>query len=305
MEDYMYKEMNNGYPIYPMYTENDLYTPEEYMGELYKVNPQLENYPEVWRPITKEIVPDIIEGYYSVSTFGRIYTHVQNRLMPVYLRKTNREDPNDGYLIRPLTLENKGRRTFPVHRLVLMVFCPIPVYLQNQLQGNHLDEIKTHNWIWNLEWATPKDNILYSVGTGTIKSGGDCTYATITNEQADRIGYLIATTNLPLIEIANIIGCHEKVVQNIARGTNWRKIYDKYNLGLYRRKVENISDEKVHEICHIIQEYIKINGKAKYGERDKYISEIAKLANIPDRATFVRRLYDKSYRIDICNLYDY
>ena len=65
-----------------------------------------------------------------------------------------------------ITLCADGKRKYvPVHRLVAVTFIPNPEGLP---EVNHLDENKTNNAVWNLEWTTKKANINH--GTRTARA---------------------------------------------------------------------------------------------------------------------------------------
>jgi hypothetical protein len=53
-------------------------------------------------------------------------------------------------------------RTIEIHRLVAEAYIPNP---EGKPQINHIDEVKTHNWIGNLEWATAKENVNHGTRT--------------------------------------------------------------------------------------------------------------------------------------------
>lgn len=57
---------------------------------------------------------------------------------------------------------NNKRKNIPVHRLVALAFIP---NVNNLPEVNHLDEDKTNNAVWNLEWATKSDNINHGTRT--------------------------------------------------------------------------------------------------------------------------------------------
>lgn len=99
-----------------------------------------------------------IEDYddYYVSNLGRVLnTNFNHTGEEKFIRpKIN----NDGYCCVVLYNET-GPKEFLVHRLVANAFIPNQ---NNYPQVNHIDEIKIHNFINNLEWCTEKYNTQYS-----------------------------------------------------------------------------------------------------------------------------------------------
>jgi len=102
----------------------------------------------------KEIWKDIkdYEGYYQVSNYGNIKSlHFK---IPKILKPIDR----NGYKFVCLCIDQK-RKTLPIHRLVALTFIPNP---QNKPNINHKNFITSDNSIFNLEWCTQSENILYS-----------------------------------------------------------------------------------------------------------------------------------------------
>lgn len=117
---------------------------------------------EIWKDIKN------YEGYYQVSTFGRI--RGLDRLIVrsdgrSYLRKGKILTlilNKDGYLNTKLS---KDGHTIPVrvHRIVAETFLPNP---DNLPEVNHKDFNRTNNHIENLEWCSHIDNIRYTLSEG-------------------------------------------------------------------------------------------------------------------------------------------
>lgn len=101
---------------------------------------------EIWKDIPG------YESFYQVSTFGRVrsFKRKNPKILKPYLSKY-------GYLYIELrgSMSNKRKR-ISVHRLVAITFIDNPL---NKEQVNHIDEIKTNNNVFNLEWVTPKENM--------------------------------------------------------------------------------------------------------------------------------------------------
>lgn len=121
---------------------------------------------EYWKPIPE------FEGLYEISTFGnikRIQRYVKNRngyrLLNEKIISTKLD--KDGYNLVTL-YKDKEQYTFRVHRLVAKTFL-LNTNL-NKIQVNHKNGIKSDNRVENLEWVTPKENIIHSIKTGLKKN---------------------------------------------------------------------------------------------------------------------------------------
>lgn len=108
---------------------------------------------EMWRDIKG------YEGLYQVSNLGRVKSLYDGGES---IRRIGRKP--EGYLDVDLYKCGMGK-THYVHRLVAEAFIPNPYELP---QVNHIDEDKTNNCVWNLEWCDRKYNMNY--GTGKIRS---------------------------------------------------------------------------------------------------------------------------------------
>lgn len=98
------------------------------------------------------------EGVYEVSNLGRVASIRGGK------RKILKPSKPTGYFQVVLS-KNNSKRTYRVHRLVAEAFIPNP---ENLPVINHIDEVKTNNFVENLEWCTVKYNTNY--GTGLSRS---------------------------------------------------------------------------------------------------------------------------------------
>ncbi|WP_159585955.1 NUMOD4 domain-containing protein [Chelativorans xinjiangense] len=108
---------------------------------------------EVWKDISG------FEGLYSVSTHGRIWSHVSGCLKKA---KTSRRDR---YLSVKI-YKNGQENNFLVHRLVAETFIPNP---EGKPQVNHKDFDRQNPRVDNLEWNTPLENVGHFLASGRKK----------------------------------------------------------------------------------------------------------------------------------------
>ena len=98
------------------------------------------------------------EGLYAITSCGKVWSYRRQRFLKASMSK-------DGYMRVGLHKNGKSR-TIEIHRLVAEAYIPNP---ENKPQVNHKDEIKTHNYINNLEWATNKENMNYGTRIERMK----------------------------------------------------------------------------------------------------------------------------------------
>lgn len=93
----------------------------------------------------------VIKEYpsYCISNKGTIKKIVTNRLLSP-TKKAN------GYKQVNLCTEDGRRKKEYVHRLVAITFIPNPKHLP---EVNHIDGIRDHNELSNLEWVSRQENI--------------------------------------------------------------------------------------------------------------------------------------------------
>ncbi len=91
-----------------------------------------------WRPAP---IPEYAD-YYLVSNYGDVFSVRSERCLTPKMSL--------GYLRVVLSVDGVAKN-YSVHRLVALAFIPNP---ENKPTVNHINEMKTDNYVGNLEWAT-------------------------------------------------------------------------------------------------------------------------------------------------------
>ena len=112
----------------------------------------------------EELTRDVVgyEGLYTIDIFGNVINTKNGKEVPQQKNKF-------GYMNVSLT-KCKKQKQHRVHRLIAKAFIPNPL---NKEQVNHIDGIKDHNVVWNLEWSTPKENINHAITMGISHTKGN------------------------------------------------------------------------------------------------------------------------------------
>ena len=100
------------------------------------------------------------EGLYEISNLGKVKNLKTNRILKTQILKIGYNSVN--------LCKNSKLTTKYIHRLIAIAFIP---NLQNKVEVNHINGIKTDNRILNLEWATHKENINHAHRIGLCDAG--------------------------------------------------------------------------------------------------------------------------------------
>lgn len=170
--------------------------------------------PERWLPVNG------YEHYYAISDHGRVMAlerkiidslGISRRMKRKIIRPTLSKN---GYHFVGLYKENKGIKV-SVHSLVLNHF--IGSSPSNIHQCNHKDGVKTNNHYSNLEWVTPKQNVLHSfkVLNKTVLSGNDHPNTKLKDHEVKAIRELYAEGEYTQLEISKAFGVSHCHINNI------------------------------------------------------------------------------------------
>lgn len=108
----------------------------------------------------QEFIPEV-KDYYTITSDGEVFSDNSGKM------KT-RNKPGAEYQIINFSLLNGKKRTFRLHRLVMMAFNPIEN--MDEFEVNHKDGNKLNNKLDNLEWCTSSENQLHAFKTGLQKA---------------------------------------------------------------------------------------------------------------------------------------
>lgn len=160
----------------------------------------------------KDFIPEI-KDYYTVNSDGEFFSDNSGKM------KTRNKSGTE-YQIINFSLENGRKRTYRVHRLVLMAFNPIEG--MEELEVNHKDGNKKNNKLSNLEWVTASENQLHAFRTSLQKprKGGESNLAKLTENDIEKIFKLRAQGKLQR-EIAEEIGCTRSNISYILSKKTW------------------------------------------------------------------------------------
>ena len=146
------------------------------------------------------------EGLYAITSCGKVWSYRSKKfLKPI---------EKNGYLSINLYKEGKVKQC-NIHRLVAEAYIPNP---DNKPQVNHKNEVKTDNYINNLEWATVKENLNY----GTRNERANKTKSIpVYCAELDRVFDGASTAQREIgVWNANIIACC-RGKRNTAGGYHW------------------------------------------------------------------------------------
>lgn len=166
MENVNLNIMQNYYNEYPDERNSDCKVPDvnriENPFEELNNSEYRSNILEFWKPITEKEVEGIDKNRYWISSYGNTWDALMYKPISSACSAGNKF-----YVQLNLHMEKGGHKTRKLHRLMMMLFCPVDNPAAYQV--NHIDGIHNHNNLYNLEWCDDLYNRLHSIvnGVGT------------------------------------------------------------------------------------------------------------------------------------------
>lgn len=190
-----------------------------------------------------------IKDYYFISNYGRICSvyHGYPVLMCVSIS-------NAGYVQVPLSSKDGKTKLMLLHRIVMRCFCPIPNH--EEMAVNHIDGIKYHNWLSNLEWVTNSENMIHCYRNNLEINGIDHPWTTIIEEQVHHICQLMEQ-GLPNRIISEMVfgdKDHIGIIGSIRGKHSWVNISRNYNIDTPNPGKRLFNDDQLREMYKLTKE---------------------------------------------------
>lgn len=145
-----------------------------------------------------DFLPEI-KNYYTINDLGEIYSDNSGKMK-------SRNKGNTQYQIINFMKTDGKKKTYRVHRLVMMAFKPVEN--MDNLEVNHIDGDKTNNCLSNLEWCTSSENQKHACNTGLQKPkrGSKSNWAKLSKQDVEKI-FKLREQGLSQKDIGDIVGC--------------------------------------------------------------------------------------------------
>jgi hypothetical protein len=283
------------------------YLPTSFPNEFFKT--------EYWYPVTEVTVPGIRNGY-TISTWGRFHSMITGLFYPNESRTNTKFYANAG-----MKLYDGTYKEIQIHRLLMLVAKYRPD--NAELEVNHIDGIKYHNWLWNLEWVSPEDNQAHAVYSRLATLGkAHNNYSTnvISGAQAIRVANYLSKqytmediTDILLKEIPGATRQQiYKDVQTVANNNYWSRFVDEnsthygpISTTVGKKWGRAFTLDQINEMCRLFEYY-------GTGLEDHQVLNIlgfnpddfskSELVNMYSEVSRIR--HKRSWK-DICSKYNY
>jgi hypothetical protein len=186
------------------------------------VHPDSQYSLELWKPVP-------LHGFdklYEVSSLGRVRASTNRKNMRAGDILSGKPHKKTGYCYVNITSVGGRRKHLLIHRLMMLAFDPIPN--ADDMDVNHIDGIKSHNILSNLEWMEHVDNIIHAhkvLKVGADNRGEKSGNAKLTDDNVREIRRLWDNgEGMQQTAIARMFGVSSVRISLIVRRKSWKHI---------------------------------------------------------------------------------
>ena len=195
---------------------------------------------ETMKELWKQLIYDGEPQNYDVSNTGKIRNHTTQK----EYKLSKVPGMNNTYEFYNIVLNNGKKRNIGIHRLMAYMFIPIPKkYLKKGLTDknlvvDHIDNIKYHNIIGNLQWLTQAENTYKWVMSNNTLNDLCIDYETINKVCKDFV------KGMTIYEVSKKYNITETLANDIRFGNRYKDISKKYTFPTVQ-----ITEEDAKRIC--------------------------------------------------------
>lgn len=162
----------------------------------------------------------IIKGFsnYTISKDGKVWSKYRKRYLKL-------QKMPDGYLRICLINDKKEKKGMLVHRLVAKTYL-VNNDLQNQIEVDHINNIKSDNRVENLQWVTPSKNSQLAYDTGRkIPPRGELNGKSILNDKIVNLFRLLYKEfDWSVIKISQFFNINKNTLKGILYNKTWKHV---------------------------------------------------------------------------------
>lgn len=195
---------------------------------------------------------DGVKSNYIITPDGNVYSMGRGKL-----KRMKPVKQSTGYYLLHFHMNGKSYYRWH-HRAVAETFIENDDP-EHKTQVNHIDGNKKHNYVSNLEWCTPKENVSHAFRTNLRKSGEGSSHVKLTEDTVRKICKLLEKNELTMHDIADKLNVDYHLVFFIRKKKTWTDVSCEYNIDNFNKFSSNrgynkLTEDDIHAICKEILE---------------------------------------------------
>ena len=213
---------------------------------------------EIWAYLDDSDILEIELNRYQISTYGRLYDNKTGKIYP-----TDKITKPNNYTVHIFALRNGDHCCTTLHSITINKFKVFKA--KDTTEIDHIDGVKYHNWIWNLEYVDHTENLKRAVDSGLYPVGEKHQNAIFTNDEIRQVCKLIQDGLSPA-QIYNTLkdkipNLSTHLIHDIKDNNHCSSISKEFDFSnVYKRcEYENanitLSENLVRDFCKGIEKY--------------------------------------------------